>query len=69
MDVPNKFIQTNMPPNKNGEERVIMRTIGVLVDMLLELDSETYGKNLVFEKVKKVMYVVVLRAVYGILLA
>ena len=54
---------------KNGEERAIMRTIGVLVDMLLELDSETYGKNSVFEKVKKVMYVVVLRAIYGILLA
>ena len=68
MDVPNAFIQTNMPPKKNGKERVIMRTIGVLVDMLLELDSETYGKNVVFENGKKVIYVVVLRAIYGILL-
>ena len=65
MDVPNAFIHTNMPPNKNCEERVIMRTTGVLVDMLLELDSETYIKNVVREKVKKVIYVVVLRSIYG----
>ena len=42
MDAPNAFIQTNMPPNKDGEKRVIMKIIGVLVDMLLELDSGTY---------------------------
>ena len=67
-DVPNAFIHTNMPPNKCFEEMVIMKTIGVLVDILLELDSKTYGKNVVFENGKKVIYVVVLRAIYGILL-
>ena len=69
MDVTNEFIHTNMPPNKNGEEMVIMKTIGVLVEMLLEINSETYIKHVVFENVEKVMYVVVLRAIYGILLA
>ena len=35
MDVPNTLIQTNMPPNKYSEERVIMKTRSVIVDMLL----------------------------------
>ena len=69
MDVPNAFIQTNMPPNKYSEERVIVKIIGVLVDMLLELDSETYSKNMVFENGKKVIHVVVLREIYGMLVA
>ena len=38
-----------MPPNKYGKERVIMKITGVLVDMLLELDSETYINHMVFE--------------------
>ena len=61
LDVPNGFIQTNMPPNKYGEERVIMRITGVLVDILVKLESETYRKHVVFENGKKVIYVVLLR--------
>ena len=49
LDVPNAFIQTNMSPNKYGEERSIVKIIGVLVDMLEELDSEIYRKHVVFE--------------------
>ena len=43
MDVPNTCIQTNMPPNKDGEERVIIKITGVLVEIILVLDSETYS--------------------------
>ena len=32
-----------------------MKIIGVNVDMLLELDSETYSKHVVFENGKKVI--------------
>ena len=39
LDVTNKFVKTNIPPKKNGEEREIMKIAGVLVDILLELDS------------------------------
>ena len=35
LDVPNALIQTNMPPKKDGEERVILKILGVLVDVLL----------------------------------
>ena len=35
--------------------------------MILEMDSETYSNHMVFENGKKVIYVVVLREIYGIL--
>ena len=34
LDVPNALIQTNMPPKKDGEERLIVIITGVLVDIL-----------------------------------
>ena len=34
LDVPNAFIWTKIPPNKDGEESLIIRITGVLVDML-----------------------------------
>ena len=46
-----------------------MKITGVLVDMLVELDSNTYRKHMVFENGKKLIYVVVLRAIYDILVA
>ena len=68
-DVPNAFIQAKMPPVEEGQERVIMKITGVLVDMLIALDPEAYGKHVVYEHGKKVLYVQVLRALYGMLVA
>ena len=39
------------------------------MEMILELDSETYSKRAVFENGKEVIYVVVLRSIYGIFVA
>ena len=61
LDFPNTFIQTNMPPNKYGEERVILKITGVIVGMQVELDGDTYRKNMVFENLNKVIYVLLLR--------
>ena len=69
MDVPNALIHTRMPPKKNGEEKVIMKITGVLVEILLELDSETCSNHVVFENKKKVIYGVVLKSIYGMLVA
>jgi hypothetical protein len=44
-DVPNAFIQTDMP---EGKERVIMKITGVLVDMLVQMAPETYGPYVLF---------------------
>jgi Reverse transcriptase (RNA-dependent DNA polymerase) len=67
-DVPNAFIQATMPTIKQGDERVIMKITGQLVEMLIEIDPK-YGQYAVYEKGKKILYVVVLRAIYGMLQA
>ena len=68
-DVPNAFIQAKMPEVKNGEERVFMKIEGSLVDILLQINPEIYGGKIVYENGKKVLYVKVLRAIYGMLIA
>ena len=68
-DVPNAFIQTKMPEVKEGEERVMMKITGVLVDMLIQLDPQFCGPHVVYERESKVLYVQVLQAIYGMLTA
>ena len=68
-DVPNAFVQTDMPIKKIDEERVIMKITGVLVSMLTKLDPKMYKGYIVYEKVRKVLYVEVLKAIYGMLQA
>ena len=68
-DIPNAFIQASMPAIKNGEDRVIMKMTGVLLELLVNLAPETYGRFVVFENGKKVLYLQVLRALYGMLLS
>ena len=66
-DIPNAFVQTEMPAVENGEDRIIMKITGVLVDMLVQLAPEVYGPFVVFERGQKVIYVQVMRAIYGML--
>ena len=65
----NAFIQALMPEVKDGDERVMMKITGVLVDMLVELNPELYGPYVVYERNRrnKVLYVQVMRAIYGML--
>ena len=67
--VPDSFIHINMAPNKYGEERVTIKVTSVLVDILVQLYSETYWKHVVFENGEKVIFVVVLKEIYGMLVA
>ena len=46
-----------------------MKITGVLVDMMMEIAPQTYGKFVVYKKGRKVLYVVVLKAIYGMLQA
>ena len=39
----------------------------VLVNMLVQMDSEKYGPNIVYKKVKTVLYIEVLRDICGML--
>ena len=67
-DVPNAFIQTPIPTDE-GQERIVMKITGALVDLLVEIDPETYGPYVVYEKGRKVIYVQVLRAIYKMLIS
>ena len=62
--VPHAFIQTIIP---NRNEQVIMNIEGVLVDLIMEMATEVYGKYVVYENRRKVLYVVVLQALYGMI--
>ena len=46
-----------------------MKIAGVLVDLLLEMAPEVYGKYVLYENGSKVLYVEVLQDLYGILVA
>jgi hypothetical protein len=63
VDFPNAFVQTG--DSKNKEERIIMKIQGTLVDMLLELNYEKYLPFVLNEGWNKVLYVVMLKALYG----
>ena len=68
-DVPNAFIQANMPSPKQGEDRVIMKITGILVDLLIEIAPDVYSGHAVYENGKKVLYVEVLKALYDMLIS
>ena len=68
-DVPNAFVQTKLPDAKVNEDRVTMKITGELVDMMVELNHSAYSKYVVREGKRKVIYVVVLRALYGMMVA
>jgi len=42
-----------MPKLEKGEDRIIMKITGVLVDLLIKLAPEIYGPFAVFENGKK----------------
>jgi hypothetical protein len=67
MRPPNAFIQALLPKKDPGEDRVVMKITGVLVDMLVDINPEFCGPALVLENRKKVLYVEVLKAIYGML--
>ena len=64
-DIPNAFIQAEL--NRNGKERIIMKITGVLVDILIKVAPNEYAGSVVMEKGQKVIYVEILRAIYGML--
>ena len=68
LDIPNAFIQAEIPKGK-GEEKIIMKITGKLVDYLLLIAPEVYGGYVVYENGKRVLYVEVLRALYGMLIS
>ena len=67
-DIPNAFVQTDIDEKKIGH-RIIMKLRGPLVDLLLELDPATYAPFVVYEGKSKVLYVKMVKALYGLIIA
>ena len=65
-DIPNAFVQTDVDAHEIGK-RIIMKIRGPLVDMLVEMSPEVYGDYVVYEGKSKVLYVKMLKALYGML--
>ncbi|MGA0888342.1 MAG: Ty1/Copia family ribonuclease HI [bacterium] len=65
-DVPNAFIQADMPEAEKGK-RVILKIIGPLVDELVRCDHKKFSEFVVMENGHKVLYLIVLKALYGML--
>jgi hypothetical protein len=60
-DIPSTFIQAYLPKKEPGEDRVVMKITGMLVNMLVDINLELYGPEVVLENSKKVLYVKVLK--------
>ena len=63
LDVPGAFMQANI------DELVHARFTGEMVKMLLDIDEEKYSEYLVMERGEQVMYMELLKALYGTLCA
>jgi hypothetical protein len=63
VDVPGAFMQADM------DELVYVRFTGKMVELLLEIDYEMYAPYVTIENGEKVMYVELLKALYGTLRA
>ena len=65
-DIPNAFVQTEIP---EGNDRIFMKIRGAVVDMLLEMAPAIYKDYVVYEGNQKVLYVQILKALYGMLVS
>ena len=63
VDIPGAFMQADMDPG------VYMRIDGAMADLLMEIDYDMYHPHMVKEKGKPVIYVELLKALYGTLRA
>ena len=63
---PNDFIQMDMTKLIGYEEHVIMKVIGVLVELIVEMAPDVYGPYVVYENRRKLLYIHVLKSLYGI---
>ena len=68
MDIPNAYIQAEVPKMKKGE-RIVMKVRGELIDWLCQIDPSGYLPYVVVERGVRVLYLLVTKAIYGMLQA
>jgi hypothetical protein len=66
-DIPNAFVQTDVPSTDSDGDRITMKVAGPLVEMLVELDPEIYKNFVTFEGKTPILYLHVIKALYVML--
>jgi hypothetical protein len=67
-DIPNAFVQTDIEDNNHIKgQQIIMKIWGPLIDMLVEIEPKVYEDFVVYKGKDKVLYIKMLRAIYGML--
>jgi len=67
-DIPNAFVQTEIQNQEIGE-RIIMKIRGTLLEILVEMYPEKYSEYVVEEGGRRTLYVVMLKALYGMMMS
>ena len=67
-DIPNAFVQTEIKEQEIGK-RIIMKIRGSLLEILIEMDPEKYNEYVVLEIGRRIVYVVMLKALYGMMMS
>ena len=65
IDIPNAFLHSDLP----DEQQVIMRLNGEMADIMMRIAPEIYRQYVVMKNGKKVLYVKLQKALYGLLQA
>jgi len=68
-DIPNAFIQVSLENLKDGDEEVVMKVTGMLVDLLVKVAPNVTNPFVGLKNGRKVLYLQVLKALYGMLQA
>ena len=50
VDIPNAYIQADVPIVEKGQDQITMKVTSLLVDWLVEIEPETYTKYVVMER-------------------
>ena len=66
MDISNAFVQTEVP---QGDERILVKIQGALVDMLLNIDPEKHKDFVIGEGQNKFLCLHIIKALCGMLMA
>ena len=66
-DVPNAFVQCKV--NQINGERIVMKIRRALVHILVDLDTKLYADHVVYYGKNKILYVLMLKGLYGMLIA
>jgi len=65
-EIPNAFVQSDI--DQSGG-KIIMKVRGDLVDILVDVSPEIYSNYVVQEKGQSVLYVQILKALYGMMVS